>query len=986
MRPKYISFLTVLLFSLNLYAGSVSEFFEGAPYKGAFGVTNWANNWTALEHYGVLTPASSGTNRVDVFDNSINPGETVYWTADNEYHLNGRVFVDDGARLFIEAGTVIKGMPGDSIDASVLVVARGGQIFAEGTADRPIIFTAENDDVANPLDIAYDTKGLWGGVIILGDAPINRAAGEHNIEGIPTTEDRGIYGGSNADDNSGIFRYVSIRHGGISIGDGNEINGLTMGGVGRGTTIEYVEVYANQDDGFEWFGGTVNCRNLIAAFCGDDAFDHDEGLQCKMQFLFAVQHADFGNMCAEHDGAPSKENLAADPKAYPVIYNATFLGSGQNSTNPEQERIFRIRENWGGEYRNSIFGDYNGYGLDIEDKYDTDSRDRLAAGELHFTDNIWFNVNGFTLADSIGRYDYVNTYLNDAATNNVEADPLLRGISRAEDGGLDPRPAENSPAWDNLGEFPDDDFFVEVNYKGAFGASNWAQDWTALEHYGVLTPAVVGGGTDITVNDADLSSGNVFWTANNTYHLNGRIFVDDGAALNIEAGTVIKGMPGDSIDASVLVVARGAKLFAEGSATRPIIFTAENDDVANPLDIAFDTKGLWGGVIMLGKAPINRAAGEHNIEGIPTTEDRGIYGGTDENDCSGFLRHVSIRHGGISIGDGNEINGLTMGGVGDNTTLEYIEVFANQDDGFEWFGGTVSGKNLIAAFCGDDAFDHDEGLQCKMQYIFAIQHADFGNMCAEHDGAPSKENLAAIPKAYPVIYNATFLGSGQNSTNPEQERIFRIRENWGGEYNNSIFGDYNGYGLDIEDKYDTDSRDRLAAGEIHFTHNIWFNVNGYTLADSIGRYDYVNAYLNDATTANVEVDPQLTSISRTEDAGLDPRPAHNGPAYSDVASQPVGIRAAESRNTIPADFVLKQNYPNPFNPITNISFSLPNSAKVTLNVYNILGQKVASLVNQRLNAGSYRYTWNAGSLSSGIYIYQLRAGKTVINKKMSLVK
>ena len=439
-----------------------------------------------------VIPVQLGAQERTITDDDILPGQTVTWSADTTYLLSGRVFVDSLATLTIEAGTVIKGLPGDSIDASVLIVARGGKIMAEGTAEKPIIFTASSDDVTNPVDVAYDQKGLWGGVIILGRAPINRPAGQHNIEGIPTDEPRGLYGGDDPEDNSGVLRYVSIRHGGISIGFGNEINGLTMGGVGRGTEIDYVEVIANLDDGYEWFGGTVNCKHLISAFCGDDSFDHDEGMNCKMQFLFAIQHAEFGNMCGEHDGAPSSA-LTTQPNANVVIYNATYLGSGQNSSNSDQENLFKIRENWGGEYNNCIFGDYNGYGLDISSSYSpNDSKDRLDAGELKFLNNIWFKINGFTLADSIGKEDYAQAYLQDAAHGNVEADPMLHGISRTQDGNLDPRPMAGSPAFDNLAAIPNDSFFENVDYKGAFGPSDmWAGSWTALYHYGILSDNVL---------------------------------------------------------------------------------------------------------------------------------------------------------------------------------------------------------------------------------------------------------------------------------------------------------------------------------------------------------------------------------------------------------------------------------------------------------------------------------------------------------------
>ncbi|MDQ7051624.1 MAG: hypothetical protein Q9P14_01515 [candidate division KSB1 bacterium] len=202
---------------------------------------------------------------VTVTDSDIAPGQKVVWTSDKVYVLDGFVFVDEGAELWIEPGTVIKGKPGQGEQASALIVARGGKIYAMGTPTHPIIFTAEADDVTDPNDLPLDARGLWGGVIILGRAGLNSTPGETAIEGIPTTEPRGLYGGNDDDDNSGVFRYVSIRYGGTDIGAGNEINGLTLGGVGRGTVIEFVEVFNNKDDGFEFFWW--NCPDAIPGVC-----------------------------------------------------------------------------------------------------------------------------------------------------------------------------------------------------------------------------------------------------------------------------------------------------------------------------------------------------------------------------------------------------------------------------------------------------------------------------------------------------------------------------------------------------------------------------------------------------------------------------------------------------------------------------------------------------------------------------------------------
>jgi hypothetical protein len=206
----------------------------------------------------------------------------VTWTADNIYQLSGRIAVESGASLTIEAGTIIKGEAGTGANASALVIARGAQLFAEGTSTSPIIFTSVADEIqqgeiASP-NLDPNFSGLWGGLIVLGNAPssFQGDVNEFQIEGIPPSDINGRYGGDNASDNSGVIRYISIRHGGSNIGEGNEINGLTLGGVGNGTIIENVEVVANDDDGVEWFGGTVNVSNVVVWNSYDDAIDTDQ--------------------------------------------------------------------------------------------------------------------------------------------------------------------------------------------------------------------------------------------------------------------------------------------------------------------------------------------------------------------------------------------------------------------------------------------------------------------------------------------------------------------------------------------------------------------------------------------------------------------------------------------------------------------------------------------------------------------------------------
>ena len=997
MNKKFM----VLLYLISVLSAAVfaqdSQFLDKMNYKGAFGSSNWLSGWTALDHYGYLVPPKTPTNTVNVTDASINENDVVYWTADNTYILDGPVYVENGAVLNIEAGTVIKGKPGQGESASALIICQGAKIYAEGTASDPIIFTAESDDVTDPDDLPLPATNLWGGVILLGKAKINTATGVGNIEGLPVNP-KTQYGGDDDDDNSGVMRYVSIRHGGTDIGEGNEINGLTFGAVGRGTTIDHIEVFQNNDDGYEWFGSTVNCKYLVSAFNADDGFDHDEGIRGKMQFLFVIQDENYGNHCGEHDGGTNPED--GQPYAYPQIYNATYLGSGMNSTNPENDQLFMLRDYWGGAYKNCIFGDFAGKAINVEDNPSgNDSRQRLEGGEIVFNNDIWFNFGAANVfADLVasqpgGDSSFVSTYLSASGNGNTIEDPQLASISRSRDASLDPRPAAGGPAYQNLAGYPaGDDFYEKVNYKGAFGSTNWLKGWTALDHYGYLapdkTPTNTVNITDASINENDV----VYWTADNTYILDGPVYVENGAVLNIEAGTVIKGKPGQGESASALIICQGAKIYAEGTASDPIIFTAESDDVTDPDDLPLPATNLWGGVILLGKAKINTATGVGNIEGLPVNP-KTQYGGDDDDDNSGVMRYVSIRHGGTDIGEGNEINGLTFGAVGRGTTIDHIEVFQNNDDGYEWFGSTVNCKYLVSAFNADDGFDHDEGIRGKMQFLFVIQDENYGNHCGEHDGGTNPED--GQPYAYPQIYNATYLGSGMNSTNPENDQLFMLRDYWGGAYKNCIFGDFAGKAINVEDNPSgNDSRQRLEGGEIVFNNDIWFNFGAANVfADLVasqpgGDSSFVSTYLSASGNGNTIEDPQLASISRSRDASLDPRPAASGPAYQNLTSYIVlGVEEnVYSDGVIPNKYELSQNYPNPFNPATKINFSLPQGSDIKLTVYNMLGQQIEVLINGFRNAGTYELTWDASNLASGVYIYRLETGSTVISKKMMLLK
>ncbi len=430
-----------------------------------------------------------------------NISEDTVWTSENTYILDAQVYVIDGASLTIEPGTVVKGAALTS-GASALIITRGSKIYALGTPTDPIIFTAE----ADPLDGSYgiNQTNLWGGVIILGDAPLNSESrgteGDFtanpqvpftdNIEGLDNSTSNTFteFGGLNSEDSSGIFRYVSIRHGGSLLSTNNEINGLTMAGVGSGTIIEFVEVFANKDDSFEWFGGTVDARFLVAAFGNDDAFDYDQGWTGRGQFWFSIGTQITGeeqDHAGEHDGTVDFTQTGLS-RGMGTIFNATYIGPGSSSGTGEG--AFEINDDAGVRYYNSIFTQWGGPAVDV---VDPDGRFGLTELEdnvtrIDFRNNIWFDNGDGSVSDLATAADVV-TFLTEAVKSNTIEDPMLRGVSRTDDGGLDPRPAAASPAFSNvLQEVPNDGWYIDAEFQGAFGSNNWMLGWTKLATDGYL--------------------------------------------------------------------------------------------------------------------------------------------------------------------------------------------------------------------------------------------------------------------------------------------------------------------------------------------------------------------------------------------------------------------------------------------------------------------------------------------------------------------
>ena len=442
----------------------------------------------------------------DVYASADGTG-TVTWSKDTTYVLRGFIFVNDGQTLTIEAGTVIKGQPGQGAGASALIVARGATINAVGTESEPIIMTGLADDLNG--SVPDDAVQTWGGLIILGRATTNNNAegGSKQIEGIPVDETRGLYGGTDDADNSGTLQYVSVRHGGSVIGADNEINGISLGAVGSGTTIDHVEVFANFDDGIEFFGGAAVLSNVVLTYAGDDGLDEDEGYHGTVQNALVWKKAAY-NQSSDPRGAELDGGVGANepekPFATAKMANITLYSEGENTgLTASNKQTFYMRDGYAGSFYNSIFYGFDGP-IDMERRTDKiNSVDGKSAscydqwlsvadggyGNIKIENNVIY-TNGVTTNDSLG---YANVFqlsdMPDAAkeydveqylmAHNVIADPGFgTGTTKFTPSGADIT-TDLAIGLSSLG-------LVDKGYKGAVDPSgtaffaNWSRTWEVI--------------------------------------------------------------------------------------------------------------------------------------------------------------------------------------------------------------------------------------------------------------------------------------------------------------------------------------------------------------------------------------------------------------------------------------------------------------------------------------------------------------------------
>ncbi len=392
---------------------------------------------------GELTITEFQLGSLELFRVEGSVSQNFTFSNDRVWVLEGGVFVEDGATLTVEPGTKVYGSFNSG--TSFLSVKRGGKIVADGTADKPILFSTLRQITSIPQ------PGDWGGIIINGKAPINTPTGEAEGEG-----GTGTYGGVTPTDASGILRYVIIEYAGKLLGAENELNSLSLNGVGSETTIEYVECLYGKDDGFEIFGGTVNLRYILSLGNADDSFDWTYGWSGKGQFWIAQQDAFEGDKAIEADN--NEVDFAASPFSNPTLSNLTFIGA-QDADDSNSGIL--LRRGTKGKIYNTLVTGFSKHGVEV----DNASAPHIGTGELAMTNSIVYS-NAKKTSEGVN-FKNADAFATDA-TNKTANPTVLSGFSGVvATGALNPSTI--------------DPWFVSVTFIGALDPQNdWASTWAHI--------------------------------------------------------------------------------------------------------------------------------------------------------------------------------------------------------------------------------------------------------------------------------------------------------------------------------------------------------------------------------------------------------------------------------------------------------------------------------------------------------------------------
>jgi hypothetical protein len=505
------------------------------------------------------------------------------------------------------------------------------------------------------------------------------------------------------------------------------------------------------------------------------------------------------------------------------------------------------------------------------------------------------------------------------------------------------------------------------------------------------------------------------WTNDKVYILDGFVYVTNNAKVTIQPGTLIKGR---NATKGALIVTRGSQLIANGTASQPIVFTSEKAPGAGSR-----RPGDWGGVILLGKAPVNQV--EPIIEG-GLDVNKARYGGTDPNDNSGILRYVRIEYSGIPFQPDKEINGLTMGGVGAGTIIDHVQVSFSGDDSYEWFGGNVNGKYLISYKPVDDDFDSDYGFQGKVQYGLIVRTPELADVSGSNGFESDNENPSgfSLPRTNAVFSNITLIGPrNQPNTSIEarHDNGLLIRRNSEIKLFNSVVVGFADNGILINGAagaadLDNDSivicntivsdngkkaidTSGMGGATLRRSPIEWLLRCGNETLSVPAKDMFVDPFGNEP---NFMVKPGIPALTGAEfiNSSVD-NPFFDKVSYRgaftdkmqdywvagwsnfrpDTNAYTSGISSVAKLETI----TRLTAYPNPAKNQVTVNFDLNRGDDITVVVFDLNGQEVLSLPMRRLEAGNQDIELNTENLVNGLYTLWLKGASYNISTSVRLV-
>lgn len=513
-------------------------------------------------------------------------------------------------------------------------------------------------------------------------------------------------------------------------------------------------------------------------------------------------------------------------------------------------------------------------------------------------------------------------------------------------------------------------FFEQVSYVGAFdGTNNWTEGWAEWNPVDKDYPAAT-----VTKGNAQFSRATgLHITANETWSgvikLDGWVYVDAGAILTVEAGTIIRGTA-----KSGLFIERGGKIMAVGSKDAPIVFTSNQAP-------GLRSNSDWAGVVLCGYAPNNLPGGEGIAEGGIESP----YGGSDPHDNSGTLKYVRIEFPGFEIATGSEVNGLTLCSVGDGTSIDYVQVSYSGDDAYEWFGGSVNAKHLISYKTEDDDFDTDNGYSGMVQFGLIsrdseIVDTDTANAFESDNDANGSTNE---PYTHAVFSNISAFGPFYQKgldLDPKHEdgATMRLRRSTRLQIYNAVFLGW-GSGIRLEsDNSMNAAKDGL------------LNVNNVIIAGCENDQYRVSGTVMDATALEtwfLEAGKRNKMLENNEDAKITDPFNYNNLNFQPETDSPV-LKASYWSVTPVTDFIaaknslILRNYPNPFTGSTKIELQLKKESFVKIVIVNISGSVVSYLQNGELFEGSHEFKFDASRLPAGLYFGKVLVGNETFTLKM----